>query len=47
MTGKRTEMARKRYLNVRARQAEQLDAYILRIKGMVGKMNGLGHDELW
>jgi hypothetical protein len=32
--------------NVRARQVQQLDAYILRINGMVGKLSGLGHDEL-
>jgi len=32
--------------NVRDRVAEQLDAYILRIKGTVGTMSGLGHDEL-
>jgi hypothetical protein len=32
--------------NVKERRAEQLDAYILRIKGVVGRMSGLGHDEL-
>jgi hypothetical protein len=33
--------------NVKDRIAEQLDAYILRVKGVVGKMQGLSHhDEL-
>jgi len=33
--------------NVKDRVAEQLDAYILRIKGVIGKMKGLGsHEEL-
>jgi len=33
--------------DLKSRLAEQLDAYILRIKGVVGKMRGLSlHDEL-
>ena len=31
--------------NVRDRQAKQLDAYILRINGVVGAMDVLGHQE--
>jgi hypothetical protein len=32
--------------NVRDRVAEQLDAYMIRIEGQVGKSPHLGHDEL-